>query len=344
MSINKTDLEIFGQVKDGPDSGQSVYRVQLKGGGLTANVLTYGAVLQDLRIDGHDDPLVLGFTNFEDYENHSPYFGATAGRFANRIGNGSFEIDDTVHQSHKNFLDKHTLHGGRFGTGKRLWTIADLGTSHVYLTNEEPDGFMGFPGDCRMTCDITLKEDGILHVAYSMRSTKATPASLAHHSYFTLDGGRDCRDTILSIAAEHYLPVDEEMIPTGVVAPVADTAFDFQQAKPIGQDLDQAEIYDHNFCLSETRRGLQIVCQVDCPQTKLTLEVSTTEPGLQFYAAHKLSTPVNGLNGAPYGAFSGFCLETQNWPDAPNHASFPNAILQPGDELRQVTEYKFTKG
>ncbi|MEP0941271.1 MAG: aldose epimerase family protein [Rhizobiaceae bacterium] len=333
-----TNKEIFGQTED----GQSVYRVTLNGGGLTANILTWGAILQDLRLDGHAPPLVLGFDNFADYPAHSPYFGATVGRFANRIGGGTFDIDGKSFQTDTN-NGNNTLHGGSAGIGKRHWKIADLGSSHVYLTLEDPDGTMGFPGNCSMTCDFTLKDDGCLHIAYSARSDAATPAGLAHHSYFNLDGSDDCRGHEVQIFADRYLPINDELIPSGEIPEVAGTPFDFQAAKQVGQDLTGDLIYDHNFCLSDNRRGLQDVAIVRSAASGVEMTVATTEPGLQFYAGHKVSTPVPGLQGRPYGAYAGFCMETQNWPDAPNHANFPNAIVRPGEDLRQVSEYRFTK-
>ena len=337
MTMSGAMKEIFGQSED----GQSVYRVRLSGGGLTANVLTYGAILQDLRLEGHASPLVLGFEDFNHYPAHSPYFGATVGRFANRIGNARFDIDGTTHRTDPN-NGNHTLHGGASGVGKRHWTIADLGTSHVYLTLDDPAGHMGFPGNCAMTCDITLKEDGCLHIAYTVRSDAPTPAGLAHHSYFNLsDGSTDCRDHVLQIDADNYLPVDDELIPTGKIAPVSDTPFDFRQPKAIGADLARELIYDHNFCLADARRGLRDVAFAYSENSRIKMTVATTEPGLQFYAGHKVATPVPGLSNVPYGAYAGFCMETQNWPDAPNQANFPNCILRPEDELRQVSEYRF---
>ncbi|MCJ8307631.1 MAG: galactose mutarotase [Rhizobiaceae bacterium] len=342
MTIVGANKEIFGQTED----GQSVYRVTLTGGGLTANILTWGAILQDLRLEGHQPPLVLGFDNFADYPAHSPYFGATVGRFANRIGGGSFEIDGQKFLTDTN-NGENTLHGGSAGIGKRHWKIADLGSSHVYLTLDDPDGTMGFPGNCAMTCDFTLKDDGCLHIAYSVRSDAPTPAGLAHHSYFNLSGEADCRDHEVQIFAKHYLPVNDALIPNGDVVAVAGTPFDFQTAKPIGRDLGGDAsgdlIYDHNFCLSNGRRGLQDVAIAKSAVSGVQMTVATTEPGLQFYAGHKVATPVPGLQGEAYGAYAGFCMETQNWPDAPNHDNFPNAIVRPGEDLRQVTEYRFTK-
>jgi aldose 1-epimerase len=339
MTNSISNREIFGQHPD----GQSVYRVQLSGGGLTANIITWGGVLQDLRLDGHAPPLVMGFENFDSYQHHSPYFGATVGRFANRIGNAGFVIDGTKFNTDRTNNGSHTLHGGSQGTGRRLWKIADLGTSHVYLTMSDPGGMMGFPGNCEMSCAYTLKDDGCLHIAYAMRSDAPTPAGLAHHSYFCLDDSGDCRNTDLQIFADQYLPVDADLIPTGDIASVDGTAFDFRTAKPIGRDLDGELFYDHNYCLADARRGLQDVANAYCDASGVSMAVATTEPGLQFYAGHKLAPPVPGLTGKQYHAFGGFCLETQNWPDAPNQPGFPNSILRPGEELRQVTEYRFSK-
>lgn len=331
--------EIFGTAA----GGESVYRLRLTGGGLTANIMTWGATLQDLRLEGHDAPLVLGFDRFDHYPAYSPFFGATPGRFANRIANGQFTIDGVKHQTNRNFLDKHTLHGGAEGIGKRNWQIADLGTSHVILTITDPDGAMGFPGTCQHICTYTLKHDGTLQIVFTTRTDATTIASLAHHSYFSLDDGGDCRDTVLQIDANHYLPVNEELIPTGEIRPVDGSPFDFRNPKRIGTGLTGDLIYDHNFCLADARRGLRQVASAQSSRSGIELTVATTEPGLQFYAGHKVDTPVSGLTGQPYSSYAGFCLETQIWPDAPNHETFPNAVLRPGEESRQVTEYRFTK-
>lgn len=340
MSTHAQPREIFGQA----DDGHSVYRVRLTGGGLIADIMTWGATLQNLTLEGHDAPLVLGFDTFDDYPAHSPYFGATAGRFANRIGNARFEIDGVVHNTDPNFLDKHTLHGGSKGIGKRNWKIADLGTSHVDFVLKDEAGTMGFPGTCDITCSYVLKDNGVLHISYVTRTDAPTPAGLAHHSYFNLDGTETIRDHELQIFADHYLPVDDEMIPTGEIAPVENTPFDFRNARTIAHQLDQVDFIDHNFCLADARHNLRDVAILHSPESNVTMTVATTEPGLQFYAGHKVARPVPGLDGQTYGAFAGLCLETQNWPDAPNQSAFPNAILRPNEELRQITEYRFVKG
>lgn len=338
MTNRHDGREIFGTDPD----GNSVYCVRLTGGGLTAHVLTWGAVVQDLRLEGHDDPLVLGFTELDHYIHHSPYFGATAGRYANRIAGGLFELDGKTHQLDRNFLDKHMLHGGAEGTGKRNWQIADLGTAHIDLVLDDPDGHMGFPGHCQLVCSIALKDHGALSITYTTKTDSPTIASLAHHSYFTLDGTGDIRDHHLKIMADTYLPVDDELIPTGEIVPVRDTPFGFTEGKPIGQDLEAASVYDHNWCLSDHRRNMQDVAIVTTPHSPVSLIIATTEPGLQFYAGHNVNTPVAGLTGKPYGPFAGMALETQNWPDAPNRKTFPDAIVKEDEALRQETIYRFT--
>ncbi|MEE9314794.1 MAG: aldose epimerase family protein [Rhizobiaceae bacterium] len=338
MTQHAQPREIFGATKD----GQSVYRVQLTGGGLSASIITWGAALQDLRLDGHKAPLVLGFDNFDDYPAHSPYFGAIPGRVANRIGNAKFKIDGKNYKVDANINGKHTLHGGTKGIGKRNWQIADLGTSHVDLTLTDPDGTMGFPGTCEMTCSYVLKDDGILHISLTTRSDAPTIANLTHHSYFNLDGGSDNRDHTVQIFADNITEVDSDYIPTGKLIPVEGTAHDFRTPKRIGQDLTDDTIYDHNFCLANERRNLQDVAMAHSDKSGITMNIATTEPGLQFYAGHKVSTPA-GLMGEPYKTYSGFCFEAQNWPDAINQKDFPNAILRPDEELRQITEYRFSK-
>jgi len=329
--------EVWGTDPD----GEEVTRVMLQGGGLRTNILTWGAVVQDLRLDGHEAPLVLGFEQFDHYPEYSPYFGAVAGRVANRIAHGRFEIDGVAHQVDTNIQGKHTLHGGSNGIGKRNWQIADLGTSHVILTLDDPDGAMGFPGTCSHTCVYTVKDDATLHIALTTTTDAPTIANLAPHSYFTLNGGQDIRDHALRVDADHYLPVDDDLIPTGEIASVVDTVFDFRKSRFISAELDGT--YDHNLCLTDRRRPIREVARLRNDENGLSMTVSTTEPGLQVYTGSKLNIPVPGLGAANYGAFAGIALEPQLWPDAPNHSGFPSAALKPGEESRQVSTFRFEK-
>ena len=329
-------VEPFGMTHD----GDAVERATITGGGLTAHILTYGAVLQDLRLEGHDAPLVLGFEELAHYLDHSPYFGATPGRYANRIGGARFRLDGTEHELDANFLERHTLHGGARGIGKRVWTIADAGTSHVDLTLDDPDGAMGFPGNCRHTCCYRVGGDGALTVTLTSRTDAPTMAGLTHHSYFVLDDTGSVLDHALQIEADAYLATDDELIPTERTG-VEGTPFDFRQPTAIGARIEDGFFYDHNWCLSHEATNLRRVATLTSHASGVTMTVETTEPGVQFYAGHKLKVPVPGLGGRSYGPHAGAALECQRWPDAPNRPDFPRARLDPDEELRQVTRYSF---
>jgi aldose 1-epimerase len=335
--------DIFGTT----EQGEKVRRHRISGGGLQASIMEWGAVVQDLRLDGHDAPLVLGFETFHDYPAASPYFGAIAGRYANRIRDGRFMIEGQRYQADRNFLGRHLLHGGADGIGKRVWQTAAAGSDFVTLTLVDPGGMMGFPGSLTITCTYRLKLPGTLSVELSATTDEATLCNLAHHSYFNLDdgGSGDVLDHRLMIAASAYLPVDDELIPTGVVQPVEDTAFDFLLARPIRLERDGRQIgYDHNFCLSAARGPLRQAAWAQGARSGVEMEVWTTEPGIQFYAGEKVARESAGLQGRRYDAYAGFCLEPQTWPDSPNRPYFPQAVLWPGDRYRQLTEYRFRLG
>lgn len=336
------DTERFGQTPD----GQPVHRIRLEGGGLQANIITWGAVVQDLRMDGHRPPLVLGFETFENYPSHSPYFGAVAGRCANRIRDGKFVIDGRPCQADTNFIGKHMLHGGAKGIGKRVWSVAGHGADFVTLTLRDGDGEMGFTGNLDITCIYRLRPGGILSCELSAATDQPTLCNLAHHSYFNLDdgGASDVLDHHLDIDAAAYLPVDHELIPTGAVTPVAGTDFDFRAARAIRREIDGRQIeYDHNWCLAASSRSCRRVARLCGARSGVAMEVWTTEPGIQFYGGHKVARDVACLEGRRYAAFAGVCLEPQIWPDAPNHPHFPQAVLRPGETYRQTTEYRFAK-
>lgn len=336
------DGEIFGTT----DDGVAVHRFTIKGGGLTAHIMNWGAAVQDLRLAEHDAPLVLGFDRFEDYPAHSPYMGAIAGRYANRIANGRFTIDGTKYQADRNFLGKHTLHGGAHGFGRQVWDVLLHGDDFVTLALHDPDGTMGFPGALDVTCTYRMKIPGTLSVELSATTDEPTLCNLAHHSYFNLDDGgiSETLDHRMMLSGTAYLPVDGELIPTGVVQPVKDTAFDFRKARPIRrEEAGEQVLYDHNFCLAAKRGPLRQAAWVQGASSGVEMEVWTTEPGVQFYGGAKLAPPVPGHGGRTYKPYSGFCLEPQVWPDSPNRPYFPQAVLWPGEVYRQVTEYRFRK-
>ncbi|MEI9428145.1 aldose epimerase family protein [Mesorhizobium sp. Cs1299R1N3] len=333
------DGEVFGTTQ----AGDPIRRFTIRGGGLTANVIGLGAIVQDLRLTGHDAPLVLGYNNLEAYETDTGFFGAVVGRYANRIGDGRFTIGGNRYQTERNFLDKHTLHGGSQGYSHRPWAVSLHGRDFVTLTLHDPDGAMGFPGALDVTCTYRLKIPGTLSVELTATCEEPTPCNLTQHSYFNLDDGGtgDILDHRMMLNAGAYLPVDGDMIPTGVVKPVDGTPFDFRQARPLRMETEGEQLpYDQNFCLAAARGPLKQAAWVQGANSGVEMEVWTTEPGVQLYTGQYV-TPRIGLEGRNYKAFSGFCLEPQIWPDAPNRPYFPQATLWPGAIYHHVTEYRF---
>ncbi len=322
-----------------PD-GTAVQRVRLEGGGLTAHVLTYGAVLQDLRLAGHSAPLVLGFGEFAPYLTHSPYFGATAGRFANRIRDGHLELEGETYQLDRNFIGKHTLHGGADSTGKRLWDVEDRTAKSVTLKIVLPDGHMGFPGELTARVVFSLLEGGVFDIRMSAETDKTTICSLAHHSYFKLDDSPTISEHMLQIDAARYTPVDAELIPTGEVPAVDGTPFDFR----VPAAVKQVHTVDHNFCISDARQTVRSVATLRSAASGVTMACHTTEPGLQVYDGAHIDIDLPGLDGRSMGAYAGLAMEPQVWPDAHHHKHFPQAVLRPGETYNQHTQFVFSKG
>nr|WP_223115691.1 aldose epimerase family protein [Paracoccus amoyensis] len=317
-----------------PD-GRVVQRITLQSQGMTAQVLTLGGIVQDLRMDGVAAPLVLGSPDVAAYLGRARYWGAIVGRFANRIGGGRFALNGRDYQTDQNFLDRHTLHGGSDGLDQQIWTVEDLAADRVTLSVSLPDGHMGFPGNLHVMAEIALHAS-TLAFDFTAETDAPTPCSLAHHGYFNLDGGGDVRHHELWIDADRYLPVDQDLIPLPGMAPVAGTAFDFRQPRQIG-----ASGYDHNFCLNNGSGQRETVARLT-GRSGLRMTVTTDAPGLQFYdGRHFKAEP--GLDGQTYGAHAGVALETQSWPDAPNRPDFPDAILRPGEKYRHSVSYGFNQ-
>jgi aldose 1-epimerase len=335
-------VEIFGYTEE----GESVHRLSISDGVLTATIMSWGAAVQDLRMNGHDAPLVLGFQNFADYPAHSPYFGATAGRVANRIGFGKFKIDGIEHQSELNLAGRHTLHSGKQGIGKRNWQIVEHGKDFVRLEIIDPDGQAGFPGNVKITNEYRV-EGGTLHVLIQATTDVPTLVNIAHHSYFNLEdgGATDCLDHHVKIAADAITELDGELIPSGALNLVAGTPYDFRAFAPLRHDTpDGPFAHDINYCVSAARTKLRPVAWAKAVKSGVEMEVSSTEPGMQLYTGSKIGgRPANGLFGKPYEAFGGFCFEAQCWPDAPNHPHFPSIELRPGETYEQTTVYGFRK-
>jgi aldose 1-epimerase len=332
--------EKFGATPD----GQPVRRMTIAAGKLSANIITYGAIIQDLRLAGHDASLTLGFDHFRDYLDHITYFGAVAGRHANRIRDGRFSIDGVAYAIEPDHPERNGLHGGSGGYARRNWTLSDFGPDFVTLTLTDHDGTMGFPGTLEVGCTYRISAPGTLSVEFIATTDRPTLCNLAQHAYFNLDDGGSTASSghLLQIDADSYLPVDDRLIPTGEIRPVQGTAFDFGTPREINAAAEPFP-YDHNFCLARERRDLTRAALAKGARSGVEMEVWTTEPGLQFYAGHYIKPAGVGLEGRRYEPFAGFCLEAQTWPDSPNHPDFPQAVLRPGETYRQLTEFRFGK-
>ncbi|MFD7815540.1 aldose epimerase family protein [Streptomyces sp. NPDC059785] len=345
--------ELFGTLAD----GTKVHRWSLENGGTRLKVLSYGGVVQSLEIPdrrGRYRNVSLGFANIEDYVASSPYFGALIGRYGNRIAKGRFTLDGTAYQLSVND-GENSLHGGAKGFDKRVWDVegftsgSDVGLVLHYVSG---DGEMGYPGTLRATVTYTLTRDGDWRIDYAATTDKATVVNLTSHVYWNLagEGSGSIYDHELSIAAARYTPVDSGLIPTGELAKVAGTPFDFRRTKAVGEDIreaDQQLLYgqgiDHNWVLDKgiTARPEHIATLRD-PSSGRTLKIATTEPGLQFYSGNFLDGTLVGSGDHIYRQGDALCLETQHFPDSPNQPSFPSTVLRPGETYRTTTVHSFS--
>lgn len=312
-------------------------------GGASAKIITWGAVVRDLIVPGSNGPqrVVLGLDSLADYQAHSPHFGAIAGRFANRIAHGRFTLDGRQHQLPLNQAGKHSLHGGGQGFGVRPWKLLKHDAASVTLTLHSPDGDAGYPGAMDVTCVYTLAEPATLRVELLATCDAPTIVNLAHHSYFNLDGSPDILGHQLMIPSSFRTPTDADLIPTGEIASVSGTTYDFRVAQKVG---GRGQTYDGNYMIDawpSPATGLAHAASVQSLLNGLEMQVFTSEPCVQFYDGAKINCPVPGLGGVSYGAHAGLCLEPQVVPDAPNRRHFPSCVLRPDGQYRQVTEYRF---
>jgi aldose 1-epimerase len=310
--------------------------------GLSLGVMSYGAAIRDMRVEGvaGGRSVVLGFDRLEDYITHSPHFGAVAGRFANRIKSGRFQLDGTEHQLSLNQAGQHHLHGGGAnGFGRTPWTLIGKDARHAVFERVSPAGEQGYPGT--LTARVTYRCVGSRTLRIELRATTDAPTivNLATHSYFNLEGSDTILDHQLMMDADRFTPVDADLIPTGEIQAVSG-AHDFRTPKTL---RSAGQTFDTNFVLTrEHIDGTLHRAAVLRPSDGSTrLEVWTTEPALQLYDGSKLGLAVPGLDGQWYGKHAGVCLEPQRYPDAPNHAHFPSAVLRPYETYQQVTEYRF---
>ena len=333
-------LHVFGELEGG-----AVLEATLKTrAGAEAKILNYGAVLRDLIVPSASGPqrVTLGLNSIEDYVAHSPSFGCVPGRFANRIANGQFMLEGKPVQLERKAGEKHTLHGGPHGYGKRLWRFSDHDTQSATLTLDSPSGDGGCPGALHAKVVYTLLEPAILRIELTATAEAPTIVNLTQHAYFNLDGSADILDHEVQLNCGFYTPTDAELIPTGEIRAVAGTPYDFLTPRTVRNAAGQT--YDTNFIVLERpdADGMADVAQVRSRKNGLTMTMRSSEPGVQFYDAAKLNCPVPGLGQAKYGAHAGLCLEAQRYPDSPNHRHFTDATLRPGEIYRHLTTYEFT--
>jgi aldose 1-epimerase len=336
-----------------PD-GNAVERFTLtNANGVELKAISYGGIITSLRVpdrNGRLDDIVLGFDNLESYLKDDPFFGAIIGRYGNRIAKGAFTLDGQTYKLATNNGPNH-LHGGNQGFDKVLWTAEPVaGSNAIAFSRTSPDGEEGYPGNLRVQVTYTLTDANELIVDYRATTDKATPVNLTQHSYFNMAGqaSGDILGHQLMLNADRYTPVDDTLIPTGELAPVAGTPFDFRKPTAIGARIDQADAqlkngkgYDHNWVLNRTGSGRQLAARVIEPKTGRTMEIATTEPGIQFYSGNFLDGTLTGKAGAVYKHRTGFCLETQHYPDSPNQPKFPSTTLRPGSEYKTSTVFTF---
>jgi aldose 1-epimerase len=316
--------------------------------------MTYGAILTSLTVpdrSGKAVDVVLGFSKLQDYLAGHPFFGANAGRVANRIANGRFTLDGKEYRLATN-NGPNTLHGGLKGFDKVVWSAKPVviqGVPAVRFTYHSKDGEEGFPGNLTATVTYSLNDNNELRVAYTATSDKATPVNLAHHSYFNLDGAAagDVLGHQVTIFADKYTPVDDTLIPTGKIDSVRGTPLDFTTPHTIGERIGELKGdplgYDHNFVLRSSGSDEPVLAaKVVGTKSGRVLEVLTTEPGIQFYTGNFLDGKLIGREGSAYKKHGGFCLEAQHFPDSVNHPEFPPVILRPGKTYRQTTIYRFS--
>jgi aldose 1-epimerase len=337
-------ISSFGKLPDG--SAVDLFTLT-NANGLVAKVTNYGAIITELHVpdrEGKLGDIVHGFDNLEQYLKGHPFFGATVGRYANRIAKGQFMLDGKAYTLATNNGKNH-LHGGLKGFDKVVWKAEPQAGAAVKFSYTSPDGEEGYPGELDVTVTMTLTDANELRIDYGATTDKATPINLTNHSYFNLAGEGDVLGCELMLAAEAYTPVSSELIPTGEIASVKGTPFDFTSPQPIGarfSELSSKPVgYDHNFVLRGGGKALALAARASDPKSGRVLEVHTTQPGVQLYTSNFLNGSLTGKRGVVYGQHSAFCLETQHFPDSVNQPNFPSVILRPGQTYRQTTLHKF---
>lgn len=354
-SITKSGLD--------PKNFESVYEggktalYVLDNGTMEVCITNFGARIVSIVVpdkDGNPKDVVLGFDNITDYfpENHPTDFGASIGRYANRIQQGRITIDGVQYQLPQNNFC-HCLHGGPTGWQYKVHEVVEVDQTHIKLKVVSPDGDNNFPGKVEAFVTYTLTADNAIAIAYEATTDAPTVINMTNHSYFNLAGdpaNHSICDDVLYVNAANYTPVDDTYMTTGEIAPVAGTPMDFTQPKRIGDEINNFDFvqlkngngYDHNFCL-DTKGSMDVVAaSVLCPQSGILMEVFTDEPGVQLYAGNFLDGTIAGKGGVVYQQRTGVCLETQHYPDSPNKPQWPSVVLRPGETYTSHCNFKFS--
>jgi aldose 1-epimerase len=350
-----TEAENIGQTKEGKTVRQFTIT---NAHGMTIKLLSYGALLSELHVPDRNGKLgdvILGFDKLEGYLAGHPFFGVTTGRYANRIAKGKFTLDGKEYTLATNNGPNH-LHGGVKGFDKAVWEGMEVGggagpmSMGVRFKHTSPDGDEGYPGNLKVTVTYNLTDKNELRIDYEAETDKPTPVNLTNHAYFNLACGGVVLGHELQLNADKYTPTDATLIPTGELKSVVGTPYDFRKSTPIGARIDQLKGepggYDINFVINREERAdskaLVQTARVYEPKSGRVMEVATTEPGVQFYTGNFLDGTLTGKGGTVYKKHTGFCLETDHFPDSPNHPNFPSTILRPGQKYTQTTVYKFS--
>jgi aldose 1-epimerase len=339
----------FGNLKDGTPI--SLYTMT-NGNGVTMKVMNYGGIIVSLMVpskDGKPVDVILGYDSLAAYEKNNPFFGALVGRYGNRIGKGKFSLNGKEYSLVKNNNGNH-LHGGTKGFDKVVWNIEEIPAENgvaLKLSYLSKDMEEGYPGNLQTEVIYTLTDDNTVKFDYEATTDKKTIVNLTQHTYFNLNGGKsDILSHEVVLNADYIVAIDKSLIPTGELKPVANTPFDFRTPAPIGARIDAKDQqiqfgkgYDH--CWVINGEGLKPTATVYDPISGIEMAVHTTEPGVQFYTGNFLNGTITGKNNVLYKQRTGFCLETQHFPDSPNQKNFPSVVLNPGETYTSQTTYKF---
>ena len=353
MSLVSIEKKAFGKTKEGINVDQYILKNR---NGMEISTINYGGIITSWKTkdrDGNYQDIVLGFDNLSEYESESPYFGAIIGRYGNRIAKGKFTLNDENYNLAVNNDENH-LHGGIKGFDKVVWDtreVVDDSTASLVLSYLSDDMEEGYPGNLKVQVTYTLDNNDKLSVKYEAVTDKTTIINLTQHSYFNLsaDFNKNILDHDILINADSFLPVDSTLIPTGEIRNVGDTPFDFRSPKNVGEEINNSNKqlmigngYDHCWVLNNQDQGVRFVASAYDSSTGRLLEVFSDQPGIQFYSGNFLDGSLKSKIGGTYDFRSGFCLETQHYPNSPNEMSFPSVTLNPGEKYMTETIFKFS--